>query len=109
MNARLPTDDIIRRIVDAFHPSRVVLFGSHARGEATEDSDVDLMVEMESDLPAGRRAAQVYGLFHPRRWPMDIVVYTPAEAAQQRTQRYSLLSEIERTGKVLYERTHEQR
>ncbi|MGQ9919054.1 MAG: nucleotidyltransferase domain-containing protein, partial [Bryobacteraceae bacterium] len=35
---------IVRRIVRQFHPERVILFGSHARGEAGPDSDVDLLV-----------------------------------------------------------------
>lgn len=41
--------ELVRRIVDEVDPLRIVLFGSHARGDATEDSDVDLLVITEGD------------------------------------------------------------
>lgn len=79
-----------------------MLFGSRARGDARTDSDVDLMIEMESSLRPLERARQVYGLFGPRRWSMDVVVYTPQEVQEQRHYRNSLLHTIEREGQVLY-------
>jgi len=51
----------------------------------------------------------VYGLFHPRTWSLDIVVFTPAEVAKWGAERYSLITEIERTGRILYDRTDGQR
>lgn len=96
--------EIVRTIVEAFDPERIVLFGSRATGRHRPDSDVDLMVEMETSLPWAARAAQVSRLFYPRFWSMDVMVYTPDEVRRQRRQRYSVLREIERTGKVLYER-----
>jgi predicted nucleotidyltransferase len=86
------------------HPERIGLFGSRARGDAQPDSDVDLMVEMESAWPFYERAKLVYRLFHPRHWSINVVVYTPNEASNLRRQRNSMLWEIERTGRVLYER-----
>lgn len=44
-------EEMVRRIVERFHPERVVLFGSHARGTATPDSDVDLLVVMPPGTP----------------------------------------------------------
>jgi hypothetical protein len=44
-------NEVVDRIVRAFNPIRIVVFGSHARGDAGPDSDLDLMVEMESTLP----------------------------------------------------------
>jgi predicted nucleotidyltransferase len=99
-----PIAQIAQTIVEALHPERIVLFGSRAREDAGPDSDVDLMVEMESRLPPHERAKHVYRLFHPRHWSMDVLVYTPDEASKFRHQRYSMLAEIERTGRVLYER-----
>lgn len=96
---------ITRRIVERFQPRRVVLFGSSARGEARPDSDLDLFVEMESDRRPPERAAEVVALFGLRRWPLDVVVYTPQEVEQLRGVRGTLLSVIEREGRVLYERS----
>lgn len=97
-------EQIVETIVEALHPNRIILFGSRARGQWRPDSDVDLMIELETDLPFNERALRVYSLFHPRRWSMDVVVYTPTEASQFRQGQYSLLREIERTGRVVYER-----
>jgi uncharacterized protein len=52
-------ETITRTIVEKFHPRRIVLFGSRARGEGTEDSDYDVFVEMESDLSLPLRAIEV--------------------------------------------------
>jgi predicted nucleotidyltransferase len=81
------------------------LFGSRARGENRADSDVDLMVEMESDLPRRQRATAVYQLFHPRYWSMDVLVYTPEEVREWGAKRYSFVSEVLRTGRTIYERS----
>lgn len=91
-------------IVRRFGPRRVVLFGSHARGEATAESDIDLFVEMETDRRPPDRIADVVALFGLRPWPLDVVVYTPAEVRRLRGIPGSLLAEIESEGRILYER-----
>lgn len=94
--------EITKRIVDRFHPKRVVLFGSYARGDARPDSDLDLMIEMETDLPPASRIRAIDALFMDRTWPMDLVVFTPQEVRANRNMRGTLLYSIEREGKVLY-------
>ena len=61
-------DQIVRIIVAQFNPRRIILFGSHGRGEASEQSDLDLFVEMETDLPKRERA---------RRTPLAIADSRP--------------------------------
>ena len=67
------SDAIIRemagKIASRFNPQRVVLFGSYARGEATENSDVDLLVVVEKPAPRGKRSAPIArsGVFPLRR------------------------------------------
>ena len=92
------------RIVERFDPSRIIVFGSHARGTAQATSDLDIFVEMESSRPPLQRAIEVDSIFGLRIWPMDVFVYTPAEVEQLRQQRSSFLSAIESDDKVLYER-----
>jgi predicted nucleotidyltransferase len=83
---------------------RVVLFGSHARGDASDTSDVDLVVELpwDADAPAGARAAELLGRLAPRV-VLDLVVYTPQEfeALQEKA---PLLRAALAEGKVLHER-----
>lgn len=96
-------EEVIRTIVDAFHPKRIVLFGSHARADAGPDSDLDLMVEMETGMRHLDRMVAVCGLFPGRRWPLDVVVYTPAEIARDRAVIGTLLHMIESDGRTLYD------
>jgi predicted nucleotidyltransferase len=95
---------ITRTIVERFHPRRIILFGSHARGEAKADSDLDLFVEMETQARPPERAIEVSSAFGLRPWSLDVVVYTPEEVRRLRGINGTLLSLIEAEGKVLYER-----
>jgi len=103
MEERDLLDSVTRTIVEKFHPRRVVLFGSRARGEARPDSDIDLLIEMETTRTPPERAIEVSAAFGLRPWPLDVVVYTPEEAKRLRGVAGTLLSLIEREGKVLYE------
>lgn len=99
-----PLQDIVGRIVGAMSPRRVVLFGSRARGTARPDSDIDLLVEMETTLPFYERIRAVLRLFGVRPWSMDVIVLTPEEVAEQRRHRNSIVTRAELEGKVVYER-----
>lgn len=103
MNAP-PVETIVNTLRDALRPRRIVLFGSRARGTARDDSDVDLLIEMETDLPQAERSRAVSRLFPDRRWSLDALVLTPAEMAAERRSRASVLAAIERDGRVLYAR-----
>ncbi|MDP1591073.1 MAG: nucleotidyltransferase domain-containing protein [Prosthecobacter sp.] len=96
-------DHVTKAIVDRFHPKRIMVFGSHARGDARPDSDLDLFVEMDTLRRPPERAIEVSEVFGLRSWPMDIVVYTPEEVRRLRHVSGTLLSVIEKEGKVLYE------
>lgn len=103
----LPTPlELAARIARAFNPERILLFGSRARGDAKGDSDFDLCVVMDTAAQPMSRAAPILGLFHPRTWSLDVVVYTPAETERLAQSRSSLWSTILRQGKVVHERAH---
>jgi predicted nucleotidyltransferase len=94
---------VTRGIVQAFHPRKIILFGSRARGSPGPDSDIDLLVIMDSSLPAGRRAAKIYRLLGARPFSLDVLVYTPKEI-QERLARFDpFLEDIMKNGRVLYE------
>ena len=93
---------ITGKIVEIFHPEQIILFGSYAYGDPTPDSDVDLLVIMETESRPAERSARIARLCRPRYVPMDILVRTPGEIAD-RLQRFDpFLEEILRHGKVLY-------
>ena len=72
-------DEIVRRIVAALDPEQIILFGSYASGVPHADSDVDLFVVMETELPPARQELEVCRLLRPRPFPVDIIVKTPTE------------------------------
>ncbi len=96
---------VTQTIVDRFHPKRIVLFGSAARNESRSGSDMDLFIEMESDLRPPERAVEVSAVFGLRSWPLDLIIYTPEEVQRLRDRPGTLLSIIEKEGRVLYEQT----
>ena len=96
-------DYVTRTIVEHFHPQRIILFGSHARGDARRDSDLDLCVVMETSERPAKRRFEVASIFRGRHWPMDIVVYTPQEYEEWRHVKGFLVYEIDAEGKVLYD------
>jgi predicted nucleotidyltransferase len=95
---------VAAKLGEAARASMVILFGSYARGEATDRSDVDFMVVAESDLPRHKRAVDLYKQFRPYPSGMDIVVYTPEEIEAGRKSALSFVSTVLREGKKLYER-----
>lgn len=96
-------EHVTKTIVERFQPRRIMVFGSHARGEAGPDSDLDLFIEMDTPRRPPERAIEVSEVFGLRTWPMDIVVYTPEEVGRLQRVSGTLLSVIEKEGKVLYE------
>jgi predicted nucleotidyltransferase len=96
-------EQVTKTIVDRFHPRRIILFGSRARGDARPDSDIDLFIEMESSRTPPERAIEVSAVFGLHSWPLDVVVYTPEEAKRLRGRPGTLLTLVEKEGRVLHE------
>ena len=91
-----------RRIGQEFGAERVILFGSYARGEVTEDSDVDLLV---IGLFTGRgvdKSVEIRMKLRPG-FPMDLLVRTPEKVHQRIEMGDGFMQEILEEGKVLYE------
>ena len=95
-------EEMVRRIVEQFHPEQILLFGSYARGEAGPDSDVDLLVVMP--VQGSKRAAQlqVRLALHDIRLAKDIVVVTPDQFKRQRDIPGTIIRPAFLEGKVLY-------
>jgi predicted nucleotidyltransferase len=92
-----------RTIGRHFQPERVVLFGSYARGKATEDSDVDLLVIMDHDRPRNVDQAIAIRLAADAPFPMDLLVKRPSELAERLAMNDSFFRGLMEDGAVLYE------
>jgi predicted nucleotidyltransferase len=92
---------VARRMGIAANADRVILFGCYARGEATENSDVDLLIVAESGLPRFKRSRELYKLMRPYPFGMDLVVYTPQEIERGKKSAASFVSTVLREGKTL--------
>ena len=95
--------DIIARLVGAFRPERIYLFGSQARGDASDQSDFDLlMVVSQSSLPRYRRDQAAFRALDGVGVSKDIIVFTREEFDRKRTVVCSLPATVEREGVLLY-------
>ncbi len=72
-------DEVIRRIVEAVDPIRIILFGSAARGEEHEGSDVDLLVVMPDGAHRRHTAQAIYPSLLGTGVAVDVLVATPSD------------------------------
>src|SRR5437868_12809043 len=72
---------MVQRIVKRFHPEQIILFGSHARGDAGPDSDVDLLVVMDFEGTAFNKGLEILQALHDFRGPKDVIVTRPVDFA----------------------------
>lgn len=99
------TPDIKDRIIAAFKPfdpEKIILFGSHARDESDEWSDIDLMVVYHTDKPFLERLTELYLAWNIPK-AVDILAYTPEEFAGM-CDESPFVQDSVREGVVLYEK-----
>lgn len=93
----------VRRIRTAFPETRrIILFGSHAYGRPTRDSDIDLFIEMPSRLPSHERYRAIDRLLDSRPTGIDLIVKTPQETRRILRDFNPCFQDIVGKGRVLY-------
>lgn len=97
-------DEMVRRIVKQFDPERIILFGSHARGDAGPDSDVDLLVVIPVSGSKREKAIEIGVALHNIPVPIDIIITRPEEFAWRKEIVGTIERPAVREGKVLYAR-----
>jgi uncharacterized protein len=96
--------EIVHRLVTGLHPHKIILFGSYVSGTPTADSDVDLLVIVDTQARPVDRYLRVSRLLRPRPFPLDLLVKTPKEIEQALAKDDAFMREITAQGRVLYER-----
>ena len=97
-------NEISMRIANSINPDKIILFGSYANGNFNNDSDLDIIVVKQTELPRHKRALEIRKLFYGLLVPMDFKVYTPEEFDKDQNNKYSFLYSVLKDCKVLYER-----
>lgn len=95
--------EVAQQIVERFDPERIILFGSYACGQPGSDSDVDLLVVMDTTLKETEQAVRICQAvdYH---FGLDLIVRRPETVARRLALGDSFLAEVLDTGQVLYER-----
>ena len=95
-------DKIIERIVEVAQPERIILFGSAARDQATENSDVDLLVIKGGPFDHGRLLGDIYMNLHGVGCAVDVILVTPEDVERYRHTHCLVITPAIREGKEVY-------
>lgn len=96
-------DDVIRQIVEKFQPAKIILFGSYAYGTPRPESDVDLLVVMETQIKEIQQEILICQQVDCH-FGLDVIVKTPEDLKRRIALGDPFLQEIIQKGKVRYER-----
>ena len=92
----------VQRVVQIAAPSRVIVFGSHARGDANDGSDLDLLVVEPEVANVGEEMMRLHKALWSLQIPVDILVCSEADFEKKREWRSSAIYWAAREGKTLY-------
>ncbi len=95
-------DQVVEQIVEQFKPQKIILFGSYARGNPRPESDVDMLVVMNTPLKEVQQAIQICQQIQCR-FGLDLIVHTPKYLEKRLKMGDWFLRDVLKEGKVLYE------
>lgn len=98
-------NEIVKRITSFCSPEKIILFGSYAYGQPTADSDLDIMIVMDTIEMPHKRAVSLRRLLRDIALPKDIIVKTPDEFERYKDVIGTIVFPAAHHGKVLYERS----
>jgi predicted nucleotidyltransferase len=102
MTLQIQIQDFTRQIAERYSPQEIILFGSYARGEANNSSDVDLLVILDHDTDNVEKAIEIRNLLHPR-FALDLLVRRPDDIARRIAMNDFFIQDIVNEGVVLYD------
>jgi uncharacterized protein len=96
-------EEIINRILQVITPDKIILFGSRARGEASPDSDYDLMIVKEGVTNTRRICGEIYQKFYGMKVPVDVLITTPEKLEKYKNTIGYVYKQVVEEGIVVYE------
>jgi len=98
-------NEVINRIVKNINPEKIILFGSYASGNPSEDSDLDILIIKEMRMPRYKRSRQVKKHLRGMKIPIDVIVYTKKEIKKWENTETAFINQAIKQGKILYGQT----
>jgi predicted nucleotidyltransferase len=95
-------NEVIDRIVKNINPEKIILFGSYAFGNPSEDSDLDILIVKEMKMPRYKRTREVKKHLRGMKIPIDVIVYTKKEIKKWKGTKTAFINQAIKQGKVLY-------
>lgn len=95
-------NEVVKRIVSNVNPKKIILFGSYAEGNADNDSDLDILVVKDMNIPRYKRSREIRKHLRGIKVPVDLVVYTQEEINKWKNNKHAFISKILENGEVLY-------
>jgi uncharacterized protein len=102
---QLIMDDAVHRLIGQFNPLKIILFGSHARGDSTGDSDLDFLIVMPDGIDRHQTAIEMHRALRDLPVSKDLIVTTPEEIDRRGQVIGSIFQPALEEGKTLYERS----
>ncbi|MBA3063153.1 nucleotidyltransferase domain-containing protein [bacterium] len=95
-------NEVIDRIVKNINPEKIILFGSYASGNPSEDSDLDILIVKEMRIPRYKRTREVKKHLRGMKIPIDVIVYTKKEIKEWEDTKTAFINQAIKQGKILY-------
>jgi len=96
--------EIVRRLVDALHPVKIYLFGSHAHGKPDRHSDVDLLIVVrDTETPYRELTYRGHRSLSEMLIPVDLLVFTTAEVQKWSTVPCNIIHTVVQKGRLIYD------
>ena len=96
--------NVVNKIVKKFDVEKIILFGSFATNNHNQDSDLDLLIIKNTNLPRVKRGKEIRKQLWGIGIPVDIVVYTPEEIQEWENISNSFINNVLEEGKLVYEK-----
>jgi predicted nucleotidyltransferase len=97
------TRELVRRILSAARPGKIILFGSAATGEMTRDSDIDLLIVEDEPVRRHDRAVAIRDAIGDIGWPVDVLIIAPERFERTKNVVGGSAYPAHKYGRVLYE------
>jgi predicted nucleotidyltransferase len=98
-------EEVTRRILAVSDPIKVIVFGSHARGEGTEHSDLDILVVLDQVESTRTESIRLRRALRGLMYPIDILISTPQQLTRYQDVEGMIYKFALEEGTVIYERT----